>query len=419
MAVRDILRVLYAPQKVFKDVIQKPGYLGPIVLLIIFVLAQVTAAYVVGSRSYIEQVLPLGNEGDQWTEKATLWEASSGVTIIDNNVDFINGSIAIPGFPDYYGNSSVEFAASDKNILQMIINDLGSQINCNASGLKEIFFRIKIVLPDTNPVSTKITLYSITEANFFYYDITNVFSNNSINIWNNISLPLGSEDWVSNGNPNWQNITGLSLEFVWSNNTNIDLLIDGLFFRGSFKNQLEIYDTMTFLANSALNGFAPFLFEWLLLTGIIYLLIKGLKGSVVWRPLMVAVGYALIAIVIEAFFESVVYTTLPNLYYPLEILAFVPGESQAAYDALLVQIASVNTALYAIQIAVYIWIVALGTFITRAITSDKQIAEQSSMGKTVSDLSTNEARGFSWIKSLIVSGGSLFLTVIILGFLGV
>jgi hypothetical protein len=409
---------LYAPQKAFKEIIQKPGYLGPVILLVIFALAQFGAFYVLGSRTYIEQTMPLGDEGDQWTEKAALWEANSGVTISDNNAEFINGSIALPGFPDYYGNSSVEFVASDKNMLQMIVNDLGSQVNCNANGFQEVFFRIKIVFPEHNPVNTKITLYSITEANFFDYDLTNVFSDNSINSWKNISLPLGTEDWLSIGNPNWQNITGLSLEFVWSNNTNVDLLIDGLFFRGSYKNQLEIYDTMTLLT-IALNGFVPFLFKWLLLTGMTYLLIKGLKGSVVWRPLMVAVGYALIVIVVETFLISAVYSTLPNLYYPLEILAFVPGESQAAIDALLVQIASANTALFAIQIAVYIWIVALGTFITRAITSNTQIAEQSGLGKTVSDLSTGEAVGFSWIKCLLVSVGSLLMTIIILGFLGV
>lgn len=418
MTAKDILRVLYAPQKVFKDVIQKPGYLGPVILLLIFVLAAVSSAYVIGSRTYIEQTIPIGDQGDQWTEKATYWKANSGVTISDNYADFINGTIAVAGFPDYYGNSSVEFAASDKNILQMIANDLGSQINCDANGFKDLFFRIKIILPDTDPVNAKITLYSIAETNFFYYDITNLFSNNSENIWKNVSIPLGTENWLSNGNPNWQNITGLNLEFTWSNNTNINILLDGLFFRGNFKNQLEIYDTLTLIGNSALNGFPGFLFKWIILTGIFYLLIKGLKGSVVWRPLMVAVGYALIAIVVEAFLVTAVYTTLPNLNYPLEFLAFVPGESQAAYDALLNQTASVNTALFAIQIAVSIWIVALGTFVTRAITSDKQISEQSGMGKTVSEPSSTEAVGFGWSKCLLVSIGSWFLTIIISGFLG-
>jgi hypothetical protein len=68
MVGKDILRVLYAPHKVFKDIIQKPGYVGPFILLLIFVLAQVGGAYVVASRSYIEttapQTVPLSTEGE-------------------------------------------------------------------------------------------------------------------------------------------------------------------------------------------------------------------------------------------------------------------------------------------------------------------------------------------------------------------
>ena len=134
-----------------------------------------------------------------------------------------------------------------------------------------------------------------------------------VNVWNNITLEVGNGNWISVGNANWENITGLSLTFKWSNNSNIDVLIDGLFFRGIFKNQLELYGDLTYIGNSAING-----------------LIKGLKGNVIWRPLMIAIGYALVALVIQAFIVAVVYTTLPNLHYPLEVLSFVPGESQAA-----------------------------------------------------------------------------------------
>jgi hypothetical protein len=243
-----------------------------------------------------------------------------------------------------------------------------------------------------------------------------------VNVWTNISIPVGSGDWSSTGNPSWENITGIKLDFTWSDNSNIDLLLDGLFFRGLFKNQLELFGTLPYLANSALNGFAPFLFEWLLLTGLMYLLIKALKGNAIWKPLMVAVGYALITIVIQAIIVAVIYTTLPNLNYPLEILNYVSGEFQGAYDMLLNEIATVNNVGYIIQAIVYIWTVALGTFITRAITSDKQIAAQVAMGKPITDTtdtteSSVEVQGFSWMKCLLVSGASLFLTIIILGLL--
>jgi len=420
LVAKEILRVLYAPHKVFKDVIQKPGYLGPLILVIIFVLAQVGSFYVSGLRLNIEQTMPVGDEADMWTETSTLWQANPGVVISDNEVDFINGSQAIYGFPDYYGSSSVEFVVSDSSTLQMALNDFGSQVNCGADGFPDVFFRVKIVTPDAQPENVTLTLYSLNDTSF-YYDLTSVFSNNVANVWNNITVPVGSGNWLSSGNPNWENITGLQLDFAWSTNSSIDLRLDGLFFRGKFETQIDrAGGVLPYIANSAMNGFAPFLFEWLLLTGVMYLLIKGLKGNVVWRPLFVAVGYALVVIVIQALLVAVVYTTLPDLYYSLESLAYVSGEWEMARDVLLNQLATVNLAEYIIQVAVWVWTVALGVFVTRAITSGKQIAEQASTGKTPADVtSSGEVTGFSWMKCLLVSGASLFLTIIILGFLGV
>jgi hypothetical protein len=259
----------------------------------------------------------------------------------------------------------------------------------------------------------------LSDTDFFYYDLTSAFSNNVVNVWNNISVPVGSGDWLSSGSPNWENITSLKLDFAWPSDSDIDLRLDSLFFRGTFETQVELVGGIVpFLANSALSGFAPFLFEWLLLTGLMYLLIKGLKGNVVWRPLMVAVGYALVTIVIQAFIVTAAYTTLPDLHYPLEILAYVSGEFETARDILLNQLATVNMVANILQGAVWVWLIALGAFITRAITSDKKIAEQVRMGKAPSDAAvTGEVTGFSWMKCLLVSGLSLFLTIILLDFL--
>jgi hypothetical protein len=421
LTAQDILRVLYAPHKVFKDIIQKPGYLIPIILLLVFVFAQIGTSYVIGSRSYIEQTVPVGTEGDVWTENAALWNATSGVAISDNYVDYINGTQAFAGFPDYYGNSSVEFKVSNSSMLQMALGNLDGQVDCGVNGSKEVFFRVKIVSPDAKPENVTLTLYSGSDTDFFSYDLTSAFSDSVVNVWNNISVPVGSGDWSSSGSPSWESITSLKLDFAWSSDSNIDLLLDGLFFRGKFITQIELVGgALPFLANSAINGFAPFLFEWLLLTGLMYVLIKGLKGNVIWKPLMAAVGYALVILVIQAVIITIVYTTLPDLNYTLEVLAYVSGEFQGAYQVLFDKIATVSTIGYIIQGAVWIWIVILGTFITRAITSDKTIAEQLQTGKAASDTAVSgEVEGFSWMKCLLVAGASLFLTIIILGLLGV
>jgi hypothetical protein len=412
LVAKDILRVLYAPHKVFKDIIQKPGYLGPFILLIIFVLAQVGGAYVVASRSYIEttapQTVPLSGQGDLWTEDAALWKANEGVTVSNNTADYINSP---------YSTTSIEFTASNTSNVWMELNNVDGSVNCGAGGFQNVSFRVKQLTPDARPENVSLYLYSLNVSNF-YYDLTSEFSNSVVNVWNNITLTtgVGSEGWVSNG-ATWENITGLKLDFTWSNSSNVDLRVDDLFFKGDYEGLLELYD-ISYLANAALNAFAPFLFEWLLLSGFMYLMIKGLKGNVVWKPLMVAVGFALITIVIQALILAVVFTSLPELYYPIEVLAGVPGEFEVAYQVILDEIALVTLVGGIIQVAVYVWTIALGTFIVRAITGDEKIAEQLSMGKVASDSAiSGDVTAFSWMKCLLVSGASLFLTIIILGFL--
>jgi hypothetical protein len=357
-------------------------------LLIIFVLAQVGSSYIVASRSYIEttapQTVPLSEQGDIWTENAALWQANAGVTVSNNTSDYINNT---------YSTTSIEFKTSNTSNVWMEINNLDGSVNCGVDGFKNVSFRVKLLTPDVKPENVSLYLYSLSGSNF-YYDLTSEFSNSAVNVWNNITrtIGVGSEGWVSSGATTWENITGLKLAFTWSSSSNVDLRIDGLFFKGDYKGLLEIYG-ISYFANSALNGFAPFLFEWLLLTGVMYLIIKGLKGSVVWKPLMVAVGFALVILVIQVLILAVVYAALPDLYYPLEVLAGPPGEFQVAYQVILDAIALVTLVSTIIQVAVYVWTVTLGTFIVRAITE------------------------FAWGKSLLVSGGGLLLTVIILGLL--
>ena len=384
MPVTDILKVFYAPHKVFKDIIQNPRYLGPFILLIIFVVAQVGSSYVVASRSYIEQTMPAGDQGDVWTQNADLWQVNSSVTVSNNTADYVNGT--------YYGSISIEFAASNASSVWMELNNLDGSVDCGVDGFKNVSLRVKIVTPDVKPENVSLYLYSLSASNF-YYDLTNAFSNSTVNVWSNITLPVGSGDWLSsNTAASWENITSLKMDFTWPSNSSIDLRIDGLFFRGVFKDPLEIYG-VSYFATTALNAVTPFLFQWLLLTGLMYVIIKGLKGNVTWKPLMVAVGFALVTMVVQALILIVTYTTLPNLYYPLEVLAGVPGEFDVAYQVILNAIATVTLIGSIVQIAVYVWTIALGAIITRAITA------------------------FGWLKSLLLSGASFLLTLLILGFI--
>lgn len=415
MAAKDILEVLYAPHKVFKKIVQNPGYLVPIFLLIVFVIAQVAGIYVASTQSYIEtttpQTLPLAAQGDIWTEAASLWKANEGVTVSNNTDDFINAT---------YSTDSIEFKASNMSQVYMEINFNGS-VACGADAFQNVTFRVNQLAPNVAPDNVSLYLYSLSDSNF-YYDLTSLFANSAINEWNNITLTVGAgaEGWVSSSSSaTWENITGLKLDFTWSNSANVDLLVDQLFFKGNYGVYYDLAGGVSYLFNVALSSFAPFLFEWLILTGVMYLMIKGLKGNVIWKPLMVSVGFALVVIVIQQVIIAVFYTAAwPTLDYPLAYWTGIPGEFQMATQVLAQELSFISTVTYGLQIAIWIWTIALGTFIVRAVTSDQNIAQQAKMGAAATETtSSSEVEGLSWMKCLLVSGVSLFLTIIIVGIL--
>jgi hypothetical protein len=405
---REILEVLYAPHKVFKKIVQKPGYLGVLLLLIVFVLAQVGSAYMVASHSYVEttspQTAPLAAQGDLWTEAASYWSANEGVTVSNNTVDYVNGTLA---------TGSIEFTASDTNNVWMDINFNGS-LKCGNDAFQNVTFRVKQVVPSVAPENVSLYLYSLGNS-YFYYDLTTEFSSSTVDEWNNVTLTVGdgAAGWVNNSGT-WENVTGLKLEFTWSENGSVDLLVDRLFFKGGYELLYDLYG-ISYLADRAFNAFPQFLFMWLLLTGLMYVLIKAFKGYVIWKPLMVAVGFSLIVFAIQSIILVAIYSTLPNVYYPLAVLAGSDQEYTVAYQVILDTIADVALASVVVESIAYVWIVVLGTFIVRAVTSDQKIAEQATMNATVSDATASvEVVGFSWMKCLLVSGVSLFVTIIAL-----
>ena len=231
MVAKDILQVLYAPHKIFKKIVQKPGYFGPFFLLVVYVLAQVGGAYVVASHSYFErtapQTVPLSMQADLWTEDSAFWHAKEGVTVSNNTADYINST---------YATTSIEFTASNASNVWMEL-DFDEPANCGAGGFRNFSFRVKQLTPDAEPENVSLYLYSLSGSNF-YYDLTSEFSDSGINVWNNVTLTVGfgSEGWIDNGaSATWENITGLMLDFTWPSSSNVDLRIDGLFLKGDYE----------------------------------------------------------------------------------------------------------------------------------------------------------------------------------------
>jgi len=375
-----IFKVLYAPHKAFKEISQNPKYIGPIIIMILFAVANVGSTYTVVSRTYVEETLPLARQLDEWTENATLWKSNGSPTV--NYTDFIEGII--------YGNRSIEFSAVNTTIY-MQLDDIGP-VNCSdSSGYKKLYLRIKWTSPSV-PENATIYLYSTNSLGYFYYNLTRDISNATVNVWNNFTIELANQNWTDIGtSADWGNITGLGLEFTWPISSNITVLVDGLFFGGVFKPPVE--DVVGYMINFSIFAFMQFVIRWIFLGGVIYIMTKAFKANTVWRVILILVGFALITMFIQAVINAAAFSTLPTIRYPCELVGGVEGESENAYNKILGETWLVNQIYGYVQIAVLIWTIALCTIAVRLTTE------------------------FSWTKSLLIAAVAYFAATFVEGFL--
>lgn len=130
LAGEEIIQVFYAPHKAFRKIVQNAKFLGPILILIVFVVVQVGASYVVSSKSYLEQTVPTSDQGDFWTQNASMWTATPNVTITNNYFDYINSTSL------YLNTTSIEFVANSNN-MQIYLYNLGQSVDLQRQRLHE------------------------------------------------------------------------------------------------------------------------------------------------------------------------------------------------------------------------------------------------------------------------------------------
>jgi len=379
LKIPNILEVIYAPHKAFKKIAEKPSYIGPAIIILILVLANIGFAYVYASRSYLEASVPNGLVvQDEWTQNSTLW-VSNGSPPSESN-DSITGT--------YYGNASIAFSTTNSTQIWMWLNNIGP-VNCSSQGgFNQISFRLKQLSPQDEPQNASIYLFSANTSDYFYRDLTQNVSNSPVNTWNNLTLPLDS-GWLANGtNADWSQITGLKLEFDWASNSNTTMLVDGLFFHGIFQSWLDqagIGYVLSYTSTSVMQ----FIITWVVFSGLLFLVGRTLGGKMVWKLILVAVGFILITLVIQALINVATYETLPQLNYPFSVIGGVSGEGKAAYDLILEQTAQVRMITSVVQIAIWVWTIALGALVLRFTAELK------------------------WVKSILASAVAYIVTILI------
>lgn len=382
MFAADILKVIYAPHKAFKAIIQNPKYLGPTLIVILFIAASMGSTYAAISKTYIEKTLPDGKLLDEWTENRTLWTSNAGIT--ESN-DGMSGS--------YYGNKSIAFSITNNTEVWAQLKDIGP-VNCSGpDGYSKLSFRIKWTNPEVKPADATIQLLSTNSSEYFSYNLTGALPNFTYNVWNNLTLPLIPDEWSNSSSAaSWDNITGLKLDFAWVDSSNITLVVDGVFFRGNFNSLLESAAT-ALLVNYAFMAFTQILLVWVILTGLIYLMGRGLGGSVLWKPILIVIGFTLVPMVLQSLVNTAAYLSSPTVHYPLELIGGVSGESDIAFNAILEQTWLTSQIMRYTQVAVYVWTIALCSLAVRVLT------------------------GFGWAKSFLIGAAAYLITLLAGSFL--
>ncbi|NWG11279.1 hypothetical protein HXY33_05995 [Candidatus Bathyarchaeota archaeon] len=378
MLAKDILKVIYAPHKVFKDIIQNPKYIGPITIMLLFILAYLGFGYVQIYKSYFDETLPNAQElYDEWTENIAYWNSNANVTA--NLNDALSGT--------YYGNISIQFSADTSSQLWAQLN-VANSVNCDVpDGYTLLSFRLKQLEPSATPSNVTLYLFSTNTSNF-HHNLTSEF--NVTGAWNNITLQLGptSEEWLQSDSPDWGNITGVKFDVTWSTSSNITFLADGFFFHGIYESAMS--QSIGNLPVFAVNAFIQFTMQWVALGGFLFLLPKLLKANTTWKPVLSVAGFVQITLIIQTLIFIAVFLLWPDLRFSLQALGGVSGESE---NALLEVLGSLLTVLWYVERIIYLWAIAICTFAIRALFS------------------------FSWVKSIMVSSLAYLLSVIVYHFL--
>ena len=140
MYASKLLKVLYAPRKTLKEVVQDPKYIGPLLIVILIAAANIASTAAIVSKEYYEQILPSGSNLDEWTQSSAPWTSNGLISLCS---DHINGTL--------YGNSSIAFTVTNSSQVLMQLNGIGP-LDCSApNGFNLSSFRIKWTSPPTNP----------------------------------------------------------------------------------------------------------------------------------------------------------------------------------------------------------------------------------------------------------------------------
>ena len=308
-----IFKVIYSPFKAFKEIVEKPKYTGPILILVLFMLASIGSEYARASKLYVQQTLPSTRDPydpDPWTEDCAAWISNAEITC--NSDDRL------------LGLNSIQFSITNNAAMWMELKNI-SQIDCQSTdGYKNLSFCIKWTNPTADPPQNgSVHLFSMGTSDYFSYDLTKLVNQTENGEWSNLTIPIGldAEQWVnSSAQTTWNNVTGLRLNLVWAQSTsNLTILLDKLFFQSANFESLISFMSST-IPLSAFNAVANFGIYWMLSGVAAFVAGKLLRVKAEFKVFLIIVGYALIAMVFMQVLFSLLYLLISPLYITVDVI---------------------------------------------------------------------------------------------------
>ena len=155
----DIFKVIYSPVKAFREVLENPRYIGPVLIIILSLFLTIGTQYVSASRHYLETTTP-PNPRDTWTNMtnpSSLWTtnaSSANVTSVSNaNSDLLAGNYSVRAF------------VSSTSYILLKTTGIGT-VNCSDSEFTAFYYKLMYTAYNQtqapeNASSAKLRLFSL------------------------------------------------------------------------------------------------------------------------------------------------------------------------------------------------------------------------------------------------------------------
>lgn len=324
MFARHVLEVLYSPVKAFGKIVEKPDVKGPLLILVLVLLATTGAQYVIASRLFLQARTPANDEWTEAPEFLSLWTSDGIVSTSEDRI---------------VGNYSVESSSNKTTHISLKLANVGPFNISGNTGFEGLSFRIKWIHENEIFPSSNATLHllSNTESRYFEFNLISNISESG-NEWANLTISLEADNhWAPINSPSWEAITGLEFILGWSagDSANATMKIDDLFFL-RYVSFLETDSFGNLVFNSLIDAALVFFINWAIYAGVLLVTVRLFQENTgPWKPFFILVGYVFVVNVIYILASAASLATLPTLKLPMKTWPPATAEELRALQVLI------------------------------------------------------------------------------------